>query len=92
MIPLQVNNLHEVAKHMGVSYDTLQNKFRTIKKDATKLQEDVKDGKVVVPATPARTKSVPSTPKSNSKTAAKDPLHSKYSIAGMRTRVRADRT
>ena len=53
--------MKEIARYFGTTYDTLENRFRKIKKLAAELKKEVDDGdrKEVVPAR----KSNPSTPR-----------------------------
>lgn len=66
-------DLKAMATIYGCTYDTLENRFRKIKKLAVTLKEEANSGErdEIVPE--ARTKSAPSTPR-KPKTPKKDPL------------------
>ncbi|KAK3673548.1 hypothetical protein LTR78_006452 [Recurvomyces mirabilis] len=68
-------NLSEAAKYYGTTYNTFENKFRHIKKQANELKAAADNGETGDVPTPTRTKSVPSTPR-KPKTPRKDPLSS----------------
>ncbi|TKA67838.1 hypothetical protein B0A55_09130 [Friedmanniomyces simplex] len=66
-------DLKAMATAYGCTYDTLENRFRKIKKLAATLKEEVDNGERGDIAVPARIKSAPSTPR-KPKTPRKDPL------------------
>lgn len=68
-------DLNAVAGYYGCTYDTLQNRFRPIKKDAEALKAEHKDedGKQIIPV-PVNSKATPRKPR----TPKKDTLDSKY--------------
>ncbi|GAB7362081.1 hypothetical protein MBLNU230_g2115t1 [Neophaeotheca triangularis] len=67
-------NLKLVAQYYGTTYNTLENKFRGIKKLGEELKEEVDSGQRGE-ISPIRKKSAPSTPR-KPKTPKKDPLAS----------------
>ena len=69
-------DLKTAARYYGTTYDTFENKFRQIKKQANELKAAVDSGEAGEVPTPARTKSAPSTPR-KPKTPKKDPLSCK---------------
>ncbi|KAK4569718.1 hypothetical protein LTR86_002686 [Recurvomyces mirabilis] len=68
-------DLGAAAKYYGTTYNTFENKFRQIKKQANELRAAVDNGETGDAPTAARTKSLPSTPR-KPKTPKKDPLSS----------------
>ncbi|EMC97331.1 hypothetical protein BAUCODRAFT_23648 [Baudoinia panamericana UAMH 10762] len=69
---LQID-LKVTATYYGTTYDTLENRFRKLKKDAAELKKEVESGQRGEVAVPARTKSAPTTPR-KPKTPKKDAL------------------
>lgn len=68
-------DLRATATFFGTTYDTLENRFRKLKKDSATLQAEVGGGERAE-VTPTRTKSTPSTPR-KPKTPKKEPLASR---------------
>ena len=66
-------DLKQTATYFGTTYDTLENRFRKIKKEAATLKEEIDKGDRSELSTPSRSKSAPSTPR-KPKTPKKDPL------------------
>ncbi|KAK3717746.1 hypothetical protein LTR37_005517 [Vermiconidia calcicola] len=66
-------DLRAVATYYGTTYDTLENRFRKLKKDAADLKTEVDGGDRGEVAVPSRTKSAPTTPR-KPKTPKKEPL------------------
>lgn len=66
-------DLKQTATYFGTTYDTLENRFRKIKKEAATLKDEVDKGDRSEMPTPSRTKSAPSTPR-KPKTPKKDAL------------------
>lgn len=66
-------DLKQTAAYFGTTYDTLENRFRKIKKEATTLKDEIDNGERSGVTTPSRTKSASSTPR-KPKTPKKDPL------------------
>ncbi|EME43241.1 hypothetical protein DOTSEDRAFT_72589 [Dothistroma septosporum NZE10] len=66
-------DLKQTATYFGTTYDTLENRFRKLKKEAATLKEEIDKGERSEISTPSRTKSTPSTPR-NPKTPKKDLL------------------
>ncbi|KAK4961006.1 hypothetical protein LTR10_001495 [Elasticomyces elasticus] len=66
-------DLKATATAYGCTYDTLENRFRKLKKLAATLKEEVDNGERGDVAVPARVKSAPVTPR-KPKTLKKDPL------------------
>lgn len=73
-------DLRATATYFGTTYDTLENRFRKLKKEAEVLKSEVDRGDRVEIITPSRTKSTPSTPR-KPKTPKKDPLECKSIVA-----------
>jgi len=67
----------------GCTYDTLENRFRAIKKLAITLKQEIDSGERGEVVAPAPTKSAPNTPR-KPKTPKKDPLSGAYSIPDAR--------
>ncbi|KAK5733931.1 hypothetical protein LTR17_009338 [Elasticomyces elasticus] len=66
-------DLKATATAYGCTYDTLENRFRKLKKLAATLKEEVDNGERGDVAVPARVKSAPATPR-KPKTPKKDPM------------------
>ncbi|KAK1091062.1 hypothetical protein LTR48_007063 [Friedmanniomyces endolithicus] len=66
-------DLKAMAIAYGCTYDTLENRFRAIKKLAITLKQEIDSGERGEVVAPARTKSAPNTPR-KPKTPKKDPL------------------
>lgn len=69
-------DLKQTATFFGTTYDTLENRFRKIKKDAQVLKDEVNSGQRGEVTAPSRARSAPSTPR-KAKTPKKDALGSK---------------
>ncbi|KAK3710626.1 hypothetical protein LTR37_010254 [Vermiconidia calcicola] len=78
-------DLRAVATYYGTTYDTLENRFRKLKKDAADLKAEVDGGDRGEVAVPSRTKSAPTTPR-KPKTPKKGPLESKSVANGRITK------
>ena len=72
-------DLRSAAAYFGTTYDTLENRFRKLKKDATTLKAEVDGGERVEITTPSRTKSTSATPR-KPKTLKKGLLESMYAL------------
>lgn len=69
-------DLKQTATFFGTTYDTLENRFRKIKKDAQVLKDEVNSGQRGEVTAPSRARSAPNTPR-KPKTPKKDALGSK---------------
>jgi len=72
-------DLKAMAIAYGCTYDTLENRFRNIKKLAITLKQEIDSGERGEVVAPARAKSAPNTPR-KPKTPKKDPLSGMYSF------------
>ena len=72
-----------MAVAYGCTYDTLENRFRNIKKLAITLKQEIDSGERGEVVAPPRAKSAPNTPR-KPKTPKKDPLSGTYSIPDAR--------
>ena len=77
--PGQKPDLRTTATYFGTTYDTLENRFRKLKKEADTLKSEVDSGQRGEIATPSRTKSAPATPR-KPKSPKKEPLECKFPL------------
>ena len=72
-------DLKSTAKYFGTTYDTLENRFRKLKKDAETLKAEVDGEQRGEVTTPSRIKSAPSTP-AKAKTPKNQPLNGMFML------------
>ena len=70
-------DLKTTAIYFGTTYDTLENRFRKLKKEAETLKAEVERGERGELTVPSRPKSAPTTPR-KPKTPKKEPLESMF--------------